>query len=123
MAATLTPAAALHLASIVLALIVGFAVLARKKGTALHKVLGRIWTVSMMGAIVSSFWIQRGGLSILHVLSIVSLVFIVWGVAAIRRGDRRRHAKSMIGVFVGSLAAAVGAFMPGRYLHALFFGS
>ena len=46
----------LHVTLASLALAVGGAMLARRKGTRSHKLLGRIWVVLMLAVAASSFW-------------------------------------------------------------------
>ena len=57
----------LHLAAVLPALAIGATVLARRKGTATHRLLGRIWVGLMITAALSSFWIfelrQGAGMS------------------------------------------------------------
>jgi uncharacterized membrane protein len=63
--------AALHLAAAALSLLLGAAVLIRRKGTPFHKVLGRIWVALMLAVAVSSFWILgigKGSFSYIPIL-------------------------------------------------------
>ncbi|MFA8386162.1 MAG: DUF2306 domain-containing protein [Pelagibaca sp.] len=99
-----------------------------RKGTPTHKTLGYIWVGSMGIVAVSSFWIHEfrwfGPFSIIHVLSVLVLATLVYSVRAIRRGNMIGHRNSMIQLYVLALLLT-GAFtlVPGRTMHAVFFGS
>ncbi len=119
------PAINIHLAVAVAALLLGAFILARPKGTSVHKVLGRVWVGLMLGVAVGSFWIRSasdGGLSVIHLLSAWTLFALTMAVIAIRRGNVRRHRGWMIGTFCGLLGAGAYALTPGRILHAWLFG-
>jgi uncharacterized membrane protein len=108
----------IHLTAAILSLLVGGLVLARRKGTASHRALGRLWVALMLVVSISSFWI---GFSPIHLLSIWTLVSLAAAIYFIRRGKVRAHKTFMIGTFLGLAGAALGALAPGRLLYALFF--
>jgi uncharacterized membrane protein len=114
-----------HAALAVAALALGAAVLARPKGTASHKLLGRSWAVLMAAVALSSFWIFeiRGGAgpSPIHLLSVWTLVSLGLAVWFIRRGNVRAHRGFMIGTFIGLAGAGIGTLAPRRALYRLFF--
>ena len=103
------------------------AVLLRRKGTASHRALGRLWVGVMALVAGGSFLIRDDGpwlgLSWIHGLSAFTLAMLVWGVVSIRRGDRRRHATTMVCLVIFALGVT-GAFtlLPGRIMHAVVFG-
>jgi uncharacterized membrane protein len=114
-----------HAVLAVSALAIGSAVLLRRKGTASHKALGRVWVGLMTAVALSSFWIfelRRGaGPSWIHLLSgwtLISLALALW---FIRRGNVRAHRGFMIGTFIGLATAGAFALAPGRLLYRLFF--
>jgi uncharacterized membrane protein len=115
----------LHLAAALLSLLVGATVLARTKGTASHKLLGRIWMALMLFVAISSFWIQGmnkgGGFSGIHLLSIWTLISLACAIYFIRRGNVRAHKGFMVGTFLGLAGAGIGALAPGRMLYRFFF--
>jgi len=121
----MTPLIAAHACLATAALAVGAIVLLRRKGTASHKALGRTWVALMAAVALSSFWIfeiRRGaGPSLIHLLSIWTLVSLALAVYYIRRGIVRSHRNFMIGTFVGLVAAGAFAMAPGRALYRLFF--
>jgi uncharacterized membrane protein len=109
---------ALHLSAAILGLLVGVAVLTRKKGTPSHKLLGRLWVGLMLIVAVTSFWI--GG-SLIHLLSVWTLISLALAVYFIRRGNVRAHKGFMVGTYVGLVGAGLGALAPGRTLYLFFF--
>ena len=121
----MTPLIATHAGLAIAALAVGVAMLLRRKGTSSHKLLGRIWVALMATVALSSFWIfeiRRGaGPSLIHLLSVWTLVSLALAVYYIRRGNVRAHRGFMIGTFIGLAAAALGALAPGRALYRFFF--
>ena len=121
----MTPLIALHAILATLALGVGVAVMLRRKGTASHKLLGRLWVAAMVGVAVSSFWIfeiRRGaGPSFIHLLSLWTLVSLALAMWFIRRGNVRAHKGFMVGTFLGLIGAGIGALAPGRALSRLLF--
>jgi len=116
---------AVHGALAATALIVGGSVLLRRKGTATHKLLGRVWVALMVAVALSSFWIfeiRRGaGPSLIHLLSVWTLISLALAVWFIRRGNVRAHRGFMVGTFVGLAAAGLGTLAPGRALYRFFF--
>jgi len=116
---------AVHALLALTALGIGVVVLARRKGTASHKLLGRTWVALMTAVALSSFWIfeirRGGGPSLIHLLSVWTLISLALAVWFIRRGNVRAHRGFMIGTFIGLAAAGLGALAPGRALYRLLF--
>jgi len=67
----------IHVATVVPAAIIGLVIFMRRKGTRLHKALGRLWVTLMAATAISSFFIHQinliGGFSPIHLLSILVL--------------------------------------------------
>lgn len=109
------------------ALILGIVQLLLKKGNGLHRITGYIWVSLMAVVALSSFWIhdlrQLGPFSLIHLLSLYTLLSITTGVRAARQGDINQHRKTMRQLFVLALIGA-GAFtlFPGRIMHQVIFG-
>jgi uncharacterized membrane protein len=116
---------AIHLTFVLPAIALGVWILARKKGSATHKRLGRVWVALMTGVALSSFWIMEirhgAGLSWIHALSAWTLISLALAVWFIRRGNVRAHQGLMIGTFLGLVGAGIGALAPGRLLYGFFF--
>ncbi len=88
-----------------------FQLLRRRRGDRWHVLVGRVWAVSIVLTSVSSFWI--GGYStflalFLKFLAVVSIVSVVIGWIAARRGDRANHAGFMTGAYLGLVGAFIG---------------
>ena len=120
----MTPAIHLHLWTALPALLIGAFVLARPKGTAVHKAMGRIWVALMFAAAISSFWIKSstGDFSWIHLLSIWVLFTMSLAFIQIRRRNVASHRSWMIGTYIGLVVAGTLTLLPGRRIHVLFFG-
>ena len=109
-----------HVVAALTSVLLGGVQLARRKGDARHKHLGRVWVVLMLWTAVSSFWIRHlrdGAFSWLHILSLVTLVTVTLGVWNIRRGNVQGHRGNMTGSWIGSGFAMVFAMaVPDRML-------
>lgn len=120
------PAIQIHLAAVALALGVGAWQLLGPKGTTAHRALGWTWSLAMMAAALSSFFIRTvidGRFSPIHLLSVITLVGLPAAIWAAHRQDVRRHARIMITTYLGGMVIAGGfAFLPGRLLWAVLFG-
>ena len=117
----------LHAWAAMAAFLLGLAVLFRRKGTPLHKAMGRTWVALMLAVSLSSFWIhelnQFMGFSWIHLLSILVLYSMTMAIIAIRRGNVRAHRIGMLSTFAGALLiAGLFTLMPGRIMHAVVFG-
>ena len=104
----------LHLIGAVAALLTGTATLARPKGDALHRVLGRIYGASMALVVATSFTIYElyQGAGPFHALAMVSGLTLVAGLlpVCLRRpatGWHRMHLAFMYWSVIGLYAAAV----------------
>lgn len=124
--ASASPAIQLHAGAAILAFLLGTLVLLLKKGSPLHKAMGRVWVALMLVVALSSFFITEvrllGPYSLIHALSVLTLLGLVQAVRAIRRGDVKAHRATMVGLYGGALILA-GAFtlVPGRRMHAVLF--
>ena len=104
--------------------VLGAWLLSRRKGTPIHRWLGRLWAALMLCTSIGSFQIQaKGHLSMLHILSIVSLVAVAAAVVGTLRHNVELHRKSMIGAYSGLVVAGIFALLPYRMLGQLIFGS
>ena len=107
---------------------IGGFVLWRKKGTLLHKVLGRVWMALMLVVATSALFINEirliGPFSPIHAFVLVTYVGIASGIWQIRRGNVLAHQATMKSVYLGALLLT-GAFtlLPGRRMHDVLFGA
>ena len=120
------PPIAVHLAAATLSVILGVAVLVLEKGTARHRLLGRIWAMAMFVTALSSFGIHAmnpGHFSWVHGLSLLTLVGLARAIWAIRHGNVRSHKAAIRGLFVGLAVAGIAAVaVPHRVLNVIVMG-
>jgi len=125
MAQALSLPAAIHLAAVVPAVVIGVTQLFMTKGTRLHKAMGWAWVLAMVVVAVSSFWIleirKGAGWSVIHLLSVWTLACLACAIWFIRRGNVRAHKRFMIGTLLGLGGAGLGALAPGRFLAIALF--
>lgn len=121
--------AVLHLATVVPAFLLGTWLLLARKGTPIHRALGKVYMALMLlTASVTLFMPAQVGPTLrehfgfLHLLSLLVFFCVPAAFFAARRGDVWTHAGNMIGVYVGGiLIAGSFALMPGRLLHSWLF--
>lgn len=118
----------IHAAAAIAALFLGAVVLFRRKGTSLHKAMGRVWVALMLVAAGSAIFINEirlvGPFSPIHIFSVMTFIGVAQGIIEIRRGNLRAHRAAMQGLYFFALIIA-GAFtlLPGRRMHDVLFGA
>jgi uncharacterized membrane protein len=122
-----SPAIQIHVATALAAFGLGLVQFLTRKGTPNHRVLGYLWVSLMAVTSAVSFGIQTinqwNGFSLIHLLSIFTLVMLIRGIVAVRRGNIRKHQLIMATTFVGALVIAGGfTLVPGRIMHKVVFG-
>lgn len=118
-----------HLATVVPAFFIGIIVFIINKGTNTHKVLGRIYMILMLiTALITLFMPAFIGPKLLnhfgyiHMFSFLTIYTVPSAYYAIKKGDVKAHKRGMILLYIGALLIAGSfTFLPGRYLHTLFF--
>ncbi|CZF80727.1 DUF2306 domain-containing protein [Grimontia marina] len=118
-----------HLVTAVLSFLLGTYLLARRKGSPLHKQLGKIYMLLMIATAISTLFIpaQVGPqvfyhFGYIHILNIVTLYTVPESFIAIRKGNVKKHQQSMVILYVlALLVAGAFAFTPGRLLHTWLF--
>jgi len=118
-----------HLATVLPCLLIGAWLLLRRKGTTVHKRLGRAYAVLIlftalvtlpMPAAVGPRLLDHFGF--IHLFSLLVLFSVPAALYSIRRGNVSAHRGHMVGVYVGGiLIAGTFALMPGRLLHGWLF--
>lgn len=117
----------IHQIAAILALLLGAAVLWRRKGNSVHKRLGKVWVGLMLVTAFSSIFIHQikmwGNYSPVHLLTLLVLVNMPLAIWYARRGDIDAHKKVMQGTYIGGMLVAGGlTFLPGRLNFEIFFG-
>jgi uncharacterized membrane protein len=119
----------IHAFSALAALLLGAFVLWRRKGTALHRALGKVWVLLMLTTATSALFIHEirliGPFSPIHIFVVMVYLGIGQGLWAIRvQRNIAAHRAQMQGVYFGSLlVAGAFTFLPGRRMHAVLFGA
>ena len=121
------PVIQIHAFAALAAFALGIVQVAAPKGTLPHRTIGWIWVMLLAIIAISSFWIHEirlvGPFSPIHLLSIMTLIFLPVAVLAARRHDIARHRRTMTGIFVGGLViAGLFTFVPGRIMHKVLLG-
>ncbi len=119
-----------HLATVLPAVLLGLIQFILKKGTKLHRGIGWTYMICMMiTAILTLFMEARVGGTFLnhfgwiHLFSFLTIWTVPTAIIAARKGNIKAHKRKMILLYVGAiLIAGAFTFMPGRYLHHVFFG-
>ncbi len=119
-----------HLVTVVPCIFIGAYVLSAKKGTLIHRKLGKVYMILMLfTAIVTLFMPAAVGARLLnhfgwiHLFSFLTLWTVPTAYTAIRKGNLKAHKRKMILLYFGAIVIAGGfTLAPGRYLHELFFG-
>ncbi|MBL4731396.1 MAG: DUF2306 domain-containing protein [Rhizobiaceae bacterium] len=121
-----TPAIQIHAIAALISFFLGPFILFSKKGDTKHKVMGRVWGISMAVTIASSFLIFEiqlfGPFSPIHLLSVFSAGSLVLGINFARKGNISAHRKTMSGLYFGALiVAGIFTFFPDRIMNQVFF--
>lgn len=117
-----------HATAAILAMALGALILFRRKGTPLHKLMGRVWAVLMLIVATSAIFINEirliGPFSPIHVFVLVTYAGIGFGIWEIRHGRVQSHQATMKSTYLGALLLT-GAFtlLPGRRMHDVLFGA
>ena len=119
----------LHLATILPAFLIATYLLINRKGSPLHKALGKAYMGLMLfTAIVTLFMPAQvgsafiGHFGFIHIFSFSVFISVPLAYFAARSGNMTLHIGNMIGLYVGGiLIAGAFAFSPGRLLHSWLF--
>jgi len=116
----------IHLVTALAALVFGIIMWTRPKGTASHKLIGRLFVAMMVITAISAYFIRslgNGSFSPIHIFVPITLIGSYFIVASIRKGDLKAHKKHVRNMFFAALLIpGAFSFMPGRTMYMLFFG-
>jgi uncharacterized membrane protein len=118
----MTPLLATHAFAATVALLLGaWQIFFSRKGSPVHRLVGRTWVALAVFVSVGSFWIQElrpGQYSFFHVLSVVTLVTTTLGVVAAVRGNIHSHRGNMTGTWIGfCVAFTLAVAVPDRHIQ------
>jgi len=95
-------------------------------GAPVHRILGWTWVIMMAVVAISSFFIHLinpAGFSLIHILSVVTLVLLPVGIYGARKHNVKLHSRTMSRLFLFALViAGIFTLFPGRLMYNLFFG-
>lgn len=115
----------LHLATIVPAFLLGTYLLLSKKGTPVHKALGKYYMALMLVTAAITLFMQAevgprlfDHFGFIHIFSILVIYSVPAAFIQARKGLIKAHRINMINLYVGGiLIAGSFTFVPGRLLH------
>ena len=116
----------IHVAAVIPAALLGPCMFWVRKGTPMHRLLGKIWLGLMIIAALSTFFIHTIdlllGFSPIHLLS-AYVLYGSWAAIRAARAHRiREHRLNVIGMYIGGIVVAGGfTLLPGRLMHAVVF--
>lgn len=99
----------LHLATLAIALALTPVMMLRRRGDNRHRLLGWIWAACMFVTALISLDIRMvndGGFSLIHILSVITLIGVPVLILSARRHDIRRHRGQARGFVIGALLVA-----------------
>ena len=118
----------IHAAAALAAMVLGGAVLVLRKGTPLHKALGRTYAALMFVVASSALFINEirlvGPFSPIHIFVLLTYISLAMAIWHIRSGRVAQHRAWMVSLYFGALVLT-GAFtlLPGRRMHEVLFGA
>ncbi len=123
------PLAYAHLATIVPAFVIGTYMMFARKGSPLHRALGKTYMLLMLATAVTTLFMPAivgpsllGHFGFIHLFSVLVLTSVPRAYLAAKRHDVMAHRNTMIGLYVGGiLIAGAFTFMPGRLLNTWLF--
>ena len=114
----------IHVATVLPAIPLGGYLLLSRKGTKLHKHLGKLWVGLMLSTATSAIFIKTGGsFSFIHIFVPMTYIASYKIIATARRGDMKGHRYEVQSLYLGALMipGIVSMAMPGRLLNVWLF--
>lgn len=126
--ATQHPLIFVHVLAALGTLVLGAGLLARRKGTALHRTWGRAWVLLMASVVISSAFIRGThlpnvhGVTPIHLLTLVVALYLPRAVMHARHGRNAEHRAAMRRLYIGGcIVAGAFALLPSRFLGDLLW--
>ncbi len=115
----------IHVATVMPCVPLGAYLLLSRKGTRLHKTLGKLWVGLMVTTATAAIFIKSSGsFSFIHIFVPMTLIASYKIIATARRGDMKGHRYEVISLYLGALMIP-GIFsmaLPGRLLNVWLLG-
>lgn len=119
-----------HLVTALGALVLGAFMLARRKGTRSHRLLGWTWVTLMGSTALATVFIRDyrlpnlAGYTPIHLFTVSVAVLLPLAIVHIKRGNVNAHRKAMQGLYIGACCiAGLFTLLPGRFLANLLWGT
>lgn len=117
-----------HIVFAIVAMALGPFALFRNRRDHLHKIIGYVWVLAMLGLAISGLTI-RSEIAVIAWFGPIHLfsVFTLWGVSEglyyIRKGEVQKHREAMQSLWFGAMGlAGLFTFLPGRTMNRALFG-
>lgn len=119
-----------HLLTVIPCVFLGLFIFLSKKGTRLHKTVGRIYMYLMFTTAIIALFLPAfvgpslfGHFGFIHLFCVLVIYSVPTSILAAKRGQIKKHKVKVISMYVGALLiAGAFTFMPGRFMYELFFG-
>ena len=119
-----------HLVTVVPCIFLGAYGLLAKKGTPIHRTLGKVYMILMLFTALITLWMPAdvGGRFLnhfgwIHLFSFLTIWTVPTAYLAVKKGKIKSHQRKMVLLYIGAIGIAGGfTLAPGRFLHELFFG-
>lgn len=114
----------IHVSTVVPCIPLGAYLLLTRKGTKLHKQLGKVWVMLMVTTATSAIFIKTGGsFSFIHIFVPITFHAAWQIIATARKGDMAGHKKHVTNLFLYALMIpGLFSFLPDRLMGVWFFG-
>ena len=119
-----------HLVTVVPCIFLGAYGLLAKKGTPIHRTLGKVYMILMLFTALITLWMPAdvGGRFLnhfgwIHLFSFLTIWTVPTAYLAVKKGKIKSHQRKMVLLHIGAIGIAGGfTLAPGRFLHEFFFG-
>lgn len=115
----------IHVTTVLPCVPLGLYLLLARKGTPLHRQLGKLWVALMVVTATATLWIGGlGNFSLIHIFVPMTYRGAWLIVTTARRRDIARHRREVLGLFLGALTipGLWALFAPGRLLNVMLLG-
>lgn len=114
-----------HVVTVLPCVPLGLYLLITRKGTSLHKQLGKLWVALMVITALSTLFIRPGmEMTWIHIFVPITLRASYLIITKARKGDIKGHRNEIVSLYLGALMLpGIAAFViPGRLMNVMLFG-
>jgi uncharacterized membrane protein len=115
------PVVLIHLAVALLGIFGGAAILFLRKGTARHRLLGRLWMGGILATAITGLLIEPYRFSAAHPAALIVFAMVPYAIIKVRQGDSRAHRRAVAHLIIAMFIVGFLTLMPGHLLHPVFF--